>query len=295
MFNDFYAYLQITHAKGTVCTYTTTLRAYQAFLGARAVPPWEAKEKEIVAFLATRAYLSVYARRREISCLRGLYEWAVDNELLIKNPVARIKRPKIPPMRKAFLTETELAALFTAVETHGDTYETLVFALFRYTGQRQSEVLPIKWKDINLANGTALINQRKTYQTRVIPLHGKVLALLKVAYAERQPQPEHYVICGRQVTWGRAYLLPEFSARPQTIQAMLKKRAKQAGIDKKVTLHTFRHSMVTNARIRGISPEAIQQAIGHASLRTTLEYDQWLGNDSTATTFNEMFDDKGDS
>ena len=58
----------------------------------------------------------------------------------------------------------------------------------------------------------------------------------------------------------------------QSIRAMLKKYAKQAGIERNITPHMFRHSFATYLIEEGVDVSCVQQILGHSSIKTTQIY-----------------------
>lgn len=78
----------------------------------------------------------------------------------------------------------------------------------------------------------------------------------------------------------RASLSPEretgelrrFHTSPCTIQRAVKTAVREAGIAKRVTCHTFRHSFATHLLIGGYDIRTVQELLGHRSVRTTMIY-----------------------
>nr|WP_211247071.1 tyrosine-type recombinase/integrase [Methermicoccus shengliensis] len=134
----------------------------------------------------------------------------------------------------------------------------VVLALLYYAGLRLSEVRNLKWQDIDFERGLIHIKQAKGEKERVIFLHKNLKDLL-INYGIRKS--ELVLISERDRKYNK-----------RTIQQIVKNAAKKAGIKKKVTPHTLRHSFATHLLETGADIRYIQQLLGHKSLRTTQIY-----------------------
>ena len=134
----------------------------------------------------------------------------------------------------------------------------VVLALLYYAGLRLSETISLKWQDLDFERDLIYIRQAEGEEERVVFLHRKLKEFL-LEYGIRKS--------GLVLISGRGGRYNE-----RTIQQMVKKAAEKAGIRKKVTPYTLRHSFATHLLEVGIDIRYIQQLLGHKSLRATQIY-----------------------
>jgi len=134
----------------------------------------------------------------------------------------------------------------------------LVLALLYYAGLRLSEVRNLKWEDIDFEREVIHVKQAKGEKERVVFLHKKLKELL-MKYGIKK---SGIVLVSDR--WKRY--------NERTIQQIVKNAARKAGIKKKVTPHTLRHSFATHLLEARADIRYIQQLLGHKSLRTTQIY-----------------------
>ena len=116
----------------------------------------------------------------------------------------------------------------------------------------------MRWQDIDFERDLIHIKQTKGEKERVVFLHEKLKEFLS-KYGIRN---SGLVLISER---GRRY-------NERTIQQIVKNAARKAGIKKKVTPHTLRHSFATHLLEAEADIRHIQQLLGHKSLRTTKIY-----------------------
>jgi site-specific recombinase XerD len=125
-----------------------------------------------------------------------------------------------------------------------------------------SEALHLKVGDIDSQRMVIRIRQGKGNKDREVPLSGRLLRWLRRYY--RSFRPQHWLFPARpggDRPW-----------HPSTIQRVCREAAARAGLTKKVTVHTLRHSYATTLLEAGVNVRTIQMLLGHSSLRTTARY-----------------------
>lgn len=136
-------------------------------------------------------------------------------------------------------------------------------------GLRAGEVVRLKAGDIDSAQEIIRIVQAKGRKDRNVMLSSNILGLLRDWWKERPtgqdkdvPTPERVLFPGHS---GK-----HLSARQ--LSRLFFKTAREAGITKRVTLHTLRHSFATHLLERGVDIRVIQALLGHSKLTTTAQY-----------------------
>jgi integrase/recombinase XerD len=169
----------------------------------------------------------------------------------------------LPFPRKIFklpvvLSGSEVQAIFTATR---DVRFSTIFQTLYATGMRISEVLKLTVADIDSERMVIHIRQAKGNKDRYVPLSEKLLRVLR----------DYWRKCRLTGT----LLFPGASGRPlnpERVRHALHKVVKDAGIQKKVTPHTLRHSYATHMLECGADVVEVQKLLGHKSLDTTMVY-----------------------
>ncbi len=134
----------------------------------------------------------------------------------------------------------------------------LVIMFLYYAGLRLDEARNINWQDIDFNREVIHLKTAKGDKERVVFLHQKLISALKI-YGTKQE--------------GVIFLSQRNSRyNKRTIQQIIKSSSKKAGIKKKVTPHTLRHSFATHLLESGADIRYIQHLLGHKDLKTTQVY-----------------------
>ena len=137
-------------------------------------------------------------------------------------------------------------------------------------GLRGGEVSRLRVCDIDSAQGIIRVVQSKGKKDRNVMLPHEVLSLLRMWWCER---PNGYDL---GIVPGERWIFPGNrrgkSISPRQFHRLLQAAAATAGIKKRVTLHTLRHSFTTHLLERGTDVRVIQALLGHSSLATTALY-----------------------
>lgn len=217
---------------------------------------------DIRGYLASNNDVMTSTNSKKLSILKTFFTWLVDEEIILRNPTARIKAMKLPKRLPKALTALELEQLREACETLRE--RALVEVLYS-TGCRLSEASNIKRKDIDWANGSIHVIG-KGDKERIVYLNSKAIYHLE-RYLEECEENENdcdYVFS--------TIIRPYRQMQGRTIQDLVNKISSRANIDKNITPHVFRHTMATLAMDNGIQLGDLQQLLGHSSSNTTLKY-----------------------
>ena len=181
--------------------------------------------------------------------------------------MARLRIPEV-------LTESEQAALLAQPNPRYPTGERnlLLMRIMLDAGLRLSEAINLKWADLDLMTGKLHVKQGKGGKDRILWLGEPDLEALR-HWRERQAQvvghaPEHVFTT-----------LDGKPLQPRYVQAMVARYAKRAGIAKRVTPHTLRHTFATDLLRECGNVELVRRALGHANLATTQVYVHLVDSD----------------
>lgn len=193
----------------------------------------------------TRLYLSAF------------FQWMTNEEIIPKNPVAKLKPIKCPKEIKKPFSEVEIDALRGACNS---LRERALIEILLSTGARVSELVSMEVKDINQSTLTVHIvhgkggKGRMTYTTAVAMKH--LLAYLNDRSGNCQALFCNYKNGPLGVT-GIQYILAEIG--------------KRSGVEN-VHLHRFRRTFATGLARRGMEIQEIQKLLGHVNINTTMRY-----------------------
>ena len=128
-------------------------------------------------------------------------------------------------------------------------------------GLRASEVAGLLIEDIDSDRGVIRVRHGKGAKDRDVMLSPQLLGILRTYW--RLARPRRFLFPGRDE--GR-------SINPTVLHAACRSAAKAAGLAKRVTLHTLRHSFATHLLENGADIRIIQALLGHANLSSTARY-----------------------
>lgn len=175
-----------------------------------------------------------------------------------------IERPRREYLLPNVLSKEEVAALLK--HTSNVKHKTLLMLIYS-AGLRIGEALRLKIGDIRSDEGLIYLRRSKGMKDRRVPLSEKMLEALRDYYTIYKPQD--YLFEGQK---GGQYT-------SRSAARVLQRSAARAGIDRKVTLHTLRHSFATHLTQRGVNVQYLQEILGHNSPKTTLLYTHLSGKD----------------
>jgi site-specific recombinase XerD len=219
-----------------------------------------------------RAHVDAYARAleaggatratvaRRLSTLAGFYAYAVDEGLVDRSPVAKVRRPRVSAgSPRLGLDRDELNRFLAAASEPRDSALAHLLAL---NGLRISEALGADVTDLGHARGhRTLALTRKGGQAAAAPLVPRTGEAIDRMLADRGEGPLFVTRSGRRMDRHAA-------------GKVIRRLARAAGIDKTVSPHSLRHTFVTAALDAGASLRDVQDAAGHADPRTTRRYDR---------------------
>ena len=220
---------------------------------------------------------------RKISSLSALYKWLLkyqDNSTgihIIKyNPFGNLKeeKPVINNKETDFLTKEECKVLLSSIDvstTLGHRNKTIL-ALALTTALRKSEIINIKIKHITSHTGYDVVKvRRKGGKEDIVKLQGNVLAMIneyiKLTKRNKTSSGEEYLFIGHGANGNNKEKL-----NASTLNYMIKRVCKNAGIDKNLRVHSTRHTAITLAILAGATAEKVRDFAAHKNLATTNRY-----------------------
>lgn len=262
-FGEFVEGRYLPYIKGKLRSY----RDQESFFRLRLKAAWgsryldQIRPGDVVEFQErlAREGLSGASRNRYTAFIKRVFNIALHWEVFEgRNPAQRAQMQR-ERSREQFLTDTELVALFRALDVEPSRTAACAIALLAATGARRGEVLGARWErvDIDRRILTVPAASSKSGRTRHIPLSDAAIRIL-----QRVPRGES------------EWVFP--GADPSKPISDLKKvwmRVKErAGIDRSFVLHQLRHTYASRLVGQGRSLYEVGQLLGHASTAMTARY-----------------------
>jgi integrase len=215
------------------------------------------------------------------TCLHCALKMAVRGGLLIRNPADAVTPPRPLHTEMHTMNEEDLQTFLETVKT--TPYYTLFYTSL-FTGVRRSELLALRWTDVDLflcqisvtqtlhhlQDGNLVFRPTKTAKGRRMIALSPSLALVLKEHREKQRlerimvgrpfKEDDFVFCTPE---GRPLL-------PDTISNVWRKMVKRAGL-KHFRLHDARHTHASLLLKQGVHPKVVQERLGHATISTTLD------------------------
>jgi integrase/recombinase XerD len=208
--------------------------------------------------------------RRNLSAVRGYFAFLLGEGLVVRDPTERIDMPKVWRRLPHVLSRDEVFRVLEAPDETRPLYwrDRALLELAYASGVRVSELIGLKVRDISFEEGFAVV-YGKGAKERVVPVGRAALRALDVYLRE---------VRGRLVersgdAQGAVFL--NARGRPLTrmgVWKILRVAVQRAGIEKRVSPHTLRHSFATHLLEGGADLAAVQEMLGHADISTTQIY-----------------------
>ena len=189
---------------------------------------------------------------RELATLRHMFNKAVEWGYVKETPVKGVKMLKIPPGRTRFLEPAEIDALLKQCSPH---LKPIMLTALN-TGMRLSEILNLRWSNVNLRMKTISIEKSKNNERRLIPINERLYRELNKLSLHRQSD---FVYCGDD---GRPY---------GSVQKGFRAACRRAEI-RDFRFHDLRHTFASHLVMAGVNLRAVQELLGHKDIKMTMRY-----------------------
>lgn len=205
--------------------------------------------------IAIRAFLK-YLARQEVKSL----------------PSERIELAKVPERTLDLITEAELKRLLQAPKGNDliDLRDKAILELLFSTGLRVSELCALK-RDIDLSTDELSVIG-KGRKVRVVFISDYARDVLKEYLAKRKDLDDALFVQLSKNGKGQQKRGKSLGLTKRSIERIVKQRAIEAGISKRVTPHTMRHMFATDLLSNGADLRSVQAMLGHANIGTTQIY-----------------------
>ena len=212
--------------------------------------------------------LSPRSLARNISALKGFYKFLLQEGVLEENPLRDLRTPRVIPRLPEILTVGDIEQIIAQVKAEKPLglRDRAMLEILYATGLRVSELVHLSVHDVDLEVGY-LRTKGKGSKERIVPIGRAAIRALK-----------DYLQGSRQVSAAKAEGQTLFLGRAgrgitrQGFWKLLRRYASAAGIRKKISPHTLRHSFATHLLEGGADLRSVQSMLGHADIATTQIY-----------------------
>lgn len=255
----------------TVRAYSADLRHFvESLWHGDATPPISAVDSVVI-----RRYLGVLKAAgfekstiaRKMACLRSFFKFAQRRGLITNNPAKMVRTPKLERRLPDYLEEREVEALLALPDLGSSSgrRDRAILEVLYSTGIRIGELCGLTLKDVDMIGGT-------------IHVHGKGSKERLAPMGRLAVQSVRDYLAARSAPLGAEASGPVFLNKSgkrlgvRGIRRIVEKYAREAGIKKSISPHTFRHTFATHLLDRGADLRSVQELLGHENISTTQIY-----------------------
>ncbi|HYT05220.1 MAG TPA: site-specific tyrosine recombinase XerD [Gemmatimonadales bacterium] len=263
--------LEAGNSRNTVESYVRDIRRLITHAGSKGVRrPDEVTAAQLRDFIYDLKDLGLAAAtiRRQISAVRTYFRFLVSEGRATRDPSERLESPRQWRKLPGVLTVPEVERLLAAPNTDAPlaSRDRALLEFAYATGARVSELVGLRLQDVMYEEGLARIFGKGAKQ-RLVPVGRRALGAVALYVREIRPSVDKGK--GRGMVFLNARGTPLSRVGAWTI---IRRAARQAGITKRVTPHTLRHTFATHLLEGGADLRAVQEMLGHADLATTQLY-----------------------
>ena len=250
---------------------SATLRAYRTDMGqfltflketnVAITEPGDVGKVDVLAYFASlaRKGLTGVARARKISAIREYFRFLEGVGMIHKSPTTGIDTSKREKNTRQFLRSDAYTKMLSLAGANPRDYA--ILQVFLQTGIRVSELANLRLEDVDFVKPAITVRGKGSVE-REIALEKRGVQALKNYLAVR---PESHA----------CVLFLNYKGEPisdRGIRKMVVKYRQKAGITKRASCHSLRHTFATYKAEKGVSPFQLQQWLDHANLNTTQIY-----------------------
>jgi integrase/recombinase XerD len=241
----------------------------------------------------TEAHIEAYARRLarhktkqgrplalatqlgHLTMIRRFFRFLFERRWILQDPARNLVLPQQQNLPRTILTLSQARQLMNAPHRyhgrwwwpHVEKRDHAILETLYGTGIRRSECIRLDVADVDLLQEQLLVRNGKGKKDRVVPIPARAVLALDAYLRDARPA----FVKDRRVTalftswWGGRL-------KPVTLAAMLKRRAKAAGLAISLSPHVLRHTCATHLLKGGADVRHVQEILGHAEIDSAMRY-----------------------
>lgn len=219
---------------------------------------------DVQRFFSQQKNYSLSAQRKMLITIRAIFDAAIDNDLIFKNPAKKIQlTSSAVKHEKTALTDAQIDQVKGAAV---GTFDAIIFLL--ETGLRRGELLGLMWSDIDFDTGTFTVNRSFSIENG----NGKMQPPKKGSYRTLPIMPSTMEVLQRQKR-DTLYVFPSPRARkpedPNHFNRRVRAWFQQFPEEMRCTPHELRHSYASQLQRKGVDIYTISALLGHKDIEVT--------------------------
>jgi tyrosine recombinase XerC len=249
----------------TLRSYATDLREFSRFLTDEGVAGVAGTDARAVRAYVARLYqrgLSKTSIARKLASVRSCFRFLARRGVVERNPARQVRTPRLPRRLPSFLPKDESRELLDrpSAPTLAGRRDQAILELLYATGLRVAECCGLDVDDLDRGQGTVRV-LGKGNKERIVPVGDAALQAVEAYLAMR--------------SGGKGPLFTNARGGRLTVRSahrVVRRQAGAAGLTRRVTPHTLRHTFATHMLGEGADLRLIQELLGHSRLSTTQRY-----------------------
>lgn len=200
--------------------------------------------------------------------LKSFFDWLVKRQVIKRNPVAGIEKPKLPRKIPRCLTREQAQKILHLVRWYPWRYsiETqrneAILTTFIMTGLRCQELLNLQFADVHLSSGEIMIRQGKGQKDRIVPIHPRLAPILRKYLNQRKR--------AKPTEWFFTGVISDKPLNGKDVRRICQKISRKSGVY--FTPHMLRHTFGRLAVEADLELYKIKEIMGHSAVSTTENY-----------------------
>jgi site-specific recombinase XerD len=202
-------------------------------------------------------------RVRKLAAIRKFFTFLEENHLIAGNPAITVKGARREQKEPGILYKEQYKALL--YEASDNVRDYAIIMTFLQTGIRLSELVNLRVDDVDFEHRTLTVRQGKGKKDRHIPLVDEAVKALRNYLRYRNTElilDDDIFFLAKNGT----------SLNVSSVKYLVAKYVKKAGIRKKVSVHTLRHTFGAHKADKHMGIATLQELMGHKKKETTLKY-----------------------
>lgn len=235
----------------------TSCRALLNHFGGRRlsyITPWtvdQYKAKRLKTTSRLNRPITKATCNREIACLKTMLTFAAKKKWIHSNPLAGYKLYKETANKIRVVTVGEFNRVYNEAS---ETLKPILVTAF-CTGMRASEILNLKWKNVDLAEGYMRVEDTKNGESRNIPINRRLNAALESV----------------KLSSSGEYVFSRDGERVRAFKTAFTAAVRRSGVER-FTFHDLRHTFASNLVMNGVDLVSVGELLGHRSINMTRRY-----------------------
>jgi integrase/recombinase XerD len=274
---DFLAYLELERglSRNTLEAYRSDLQQYGKFLSRHRVDALSAAPSDVAAFVSElaeghegRRPVAPATLQRKIACLRSFYRQLRREHLIDYDPTAELRPPRSGARLPKVLSRDEVAKLLAQPRgtTPAAVRDRALLETIYACGLRASEAVTLELCELDLEAGI-LRARGKGSKERIVPIGSKAIQSLEAYLRTARPR-----LVGVRDERRVFVNLTGGALSRQGLYKIVQRHARSAGLERKMSPHTLRHTFATHLLAGGCDLRSLQEMLGHADIGTTQVY-----------------------